>query len=82
VMDSFNSLCEIRFCARQESDPTVQLSILYVRFKEYTLAPGGTKTFENQVVDIVEIVPNATTGAWYLDAGLVDIWLFKKVTGA
>jgi len=66
----------------ENKDQTNPLLVTINKQKQYTLAPGGTKTFENQVIDFVEIVPNSTTGSWYLDAGLVDVWLFKKVTGA
>jgi hypothetical protein len=66
----------------ENKDPTNTLDVTINKQKTYTLAASGVKTWENQVIDIVEIVPHPSTGAWYLDAGLVDIWLFKKVTGA
>jgi len=60
-------------------DAVNSLSLTINKQKTYTLAAGATKSFENQVIDFVEITPNSTTGSWYLDAGLVDVWLFKKV---
>jgi len=66
----------------ENKDSTNQLLVTINKQKQYAIPPGGTKSWDNQLIDFVEIVPNATTGAWYLDAGLVDVWLFKKVTGA
>jgi hypothetical protein len=63
----------------ENKDSTNQLLVTINKQKQYAIPPSGVKTWENQVIDFVELVPNSTTGAWYLDAGLVDIWLFKKV---